>query len=465
MTTTEQSPTSGKGKLFFDRGDQLMETGNWEYAIQMFLEGIRREPFNIERGHHPLREAGLKRKLAGGKPAGMFEGKKFKGNDNDGLANAEYLLAKDPGNTSHMVAVLKELEKLQAPADVMKWSLDLLADTMRQAKKPDKKTLTLLVETYTAIKEYAGGLDMADLARRFYPDEAGFEQAAMTLSGLKTITDGQYDRDGSFTKSVKDLKGQIRLNAQDQMAQGKDFLEQEIERARKEYLAAPNVPGKIDNLADTLTKFEQEAYENEAIDVLKKAFADIKAYRFKQRIDDIKIRQMRRRFNQLKAQGNNAAAAELAKEQLAAELAIFAERAANYPTDLSIKYELGRRQLIAGQMDEAIASLQQAQREPKRRVRALSYLGQAFFEKNWYPQAVETFNKALEHEPGEELSKDLHYKLGVCYKAMGDKPKALEHFSTVAMSDYNYRDVRQQVDELRKEVSGEEPSGTPEASP
>ena len=58
--STDQS--TGKGKAFFDRGDQVAETGNWDFAIQMYLEGIRREPGNIARGHQPLRQVSLKRK-------------------------------------------------------------------------------------------------------------------------------------------------------------------------------------------------------------------------------------------------------------------------------------------------------------------------------------------------------------------------------------------------------------------
>lgn len=454
MTTiqsSEQNQSSGKGKAFFDRGDQVAETGNWDFAIQMYLEGIRREPFNLERGHQPLREAALKRKLAGGKPAGMFDGKKFKDNPNDGLANAEHLLSKDPGNTSHMLAVLKEMRGIEAPAPAVKWILDLLSKTMQEAKKPDKRVLTQLIETYAAIEEFAGGLAACDLARRHYPDDPGFEQASMKLSGLQTIKAGKYEKDGKFTDSVKDLNQQLRLNQQDHMMQGRGFLESEIERARKDYEASPTVAGKIEALANALSKIEEDGYENEAMDVLRAAYTQTKAYRYKQKVDDIKVKQLRRRYTQLRAQGQNEAAMTLAREQLAFEMAMYAERAANYPTDLSIKYELGRRQLAAGKIDDAIASLQQAQREPKRRVRALNYLGLAFFKKEWHREAAETFAKALEHEPGEEQAKELHYNLALALKAMGETKQALEHLSTLAQMDYNYKDVKQLVDELRKE--------------
>ena len=48
--------TSSKGKAFFERGDQVAETGNWDFAMEMYLEGIARDPDNVDQGHQPLRE-------------------------------------------------------------------------------------------------------------------------------------------------------------------------------------------------------------------------------------------------------------------------------------------------------------------------------------------------------------------------------------------------------------------------
>ena len=48
--------------MFFERAEQVAETGNWDFAIEMYLQGILREPGNIERGHHPLRNVSLVRK-------------------------------------------------------------------------------------------------------------------------------------------------------------------------------------------------------------------------------------------------------------------------------------------------------------------------------------------------------------------------------------------------------------------
>ena len=452
---SQTRPNSGKGKAFFDRGDQVAETGNWDFAIQLYVDGIRREPGNVQRGHQPLREVALKRRASGGKAAGLIEQLKRRGGKTpeEALANAQYLLAKDPGNVSHMVAVLKAAQNLPEPApELIKWICDILLEAMRQAKKPNLQICKMTARAYSDVEAFAEAVQVCDIALSAYPDDVELGDMARNLSARETIKHGQYDSEGSFVGSVRDMDQQIELAQKDQMAQSREFLERQIQQARAEYEANPTVPGKIDALVDALLKVEEEGYENEAIDVLKKAHADSEAYRFKMRMDDIRIRQMRRRVNALKSSGDRQAARQAMRQLLAFELEAYAERAANYPTDLSIKFELGRRQLLAGKIDDAIASLQQAQRDPKRRLTAMTLLGNAFAKKGWHREAVETYRRALDLEPTEERAKELHYSLATSLEAMGEKQEALDHLSRVAQIDYNYRDVRDRIEALRKEL-------------
>ncbi len=455
MTDVESEEKTGseKGKAFFDRGDEVAETGNWDFAIQMYLEGIRREPGNLQRGHRLLREVSLKRKAQNGKPAGLIEKLKRAAAKEplDALINAEYLLAKNPGNVSHMVAVLKAALKLAQPG-LIQWISEILLEAMRRAKRPNRHICTMIANAFTGVEAYDLAVAACDIALKAHPNDGQLAEMAKNLSARDTIKQGKYDGETSFTESVRDLKTQMEMAQRDHLAQSRDFLEQEIAKARAEYEASPNIPGKIDAAADALLKIEEEAYENEAIDILNKAHRDTKAYRFKMRVDDIKIRQLLRRVRKLSAAGETDQARQTARQLLQFELDAYTERAENYPTDLTVKYELGRRQLQIGKTDDAIVSLQQAQRDPKRRIRALNLLGQAFQKKGWHHEAVENFEKALQMEPSEERAKELHYNLAHALKAMGEKEKALDHLSDVAQLDYTYKDVREQIEALRKEL-------------
>ena len=446
----------GKGKVFFDRGDQIASTGNWDFAIQMYLEGIKREPSNIERGHNKLWIIGLTRKANGGKPVGMIESMRLKSGREpvDALANAEYLMAKDPGNTMHIQSALKAAEKLGVPS-VIKWLAELLFTAEKQSAKPTKRGVMLVSKSFEAIGEFTLALAAAEMAGRLDPKDEPIQDAVRHLAGLSTIQKGQYTGEGDFTSKVVNIDKQKDLAESDNINKSQSFLDKQIAKARQEYDASPDVPGKIDGLVDALLKSENESHEAEAIEVLKKAHERDKMYRWQLRSDDIRIRQIRRRYSKLVAEKKIEEARNVARELLAVELESYTQRVQNYPTDLPLRFELGRRQFTAGKIDEAIGSLQQAQRDPKRRVQATLYLGQAFEKKGWFREAVETYERAMESELSEERTKEVHYFLGRALRSMGEKQKALDHFSTVAQVDFGYKDVRAQIEEIRKEL-GEE---------
>lgn len=462
---TTESTGSGKGKAFFDRADQVAETANWDFAIELYLEGIQREPENLERGHKPLRDVAMKRKFQGGKDPGKLEQlKRRHGKDPlTNLVNAEYLLAKKPGSVEYMERTLKAAQELDLPA-VCKWICDILLEAQRQAEKPNRRVLMTLTDAYDRLEEYGPAIEVCQIAQKVTPEDHALEERLTELQTKQTIAQGKYDQEGGFSKGVRNMDKQVELAQKDQLSQSSRFIEQQLERARGEYAADPTVPGKINALVDALLKFEDESYENEAIDILDKAYRDTGQYQFKMRIGDIKIRQMKRRFNKLLSAGDKEAAREQARAQLAFELEEYAERAANYPTDLSMKYELGRRQLMAGEYDQAIASLQQAQRDPRRHVLALNYLGQAFARKKWFSEAVETYQRALNSEMTEERTKEIRYNLADCLEKMAEGEsdpderrrllrEAQEQLSDVAQIDITYKDTRDRLEATRKKLS------------
>lgn len=461
---SDPGPNAGKGKAFFERAEQVAETGNWDFAIEMYLEGIQREPENVAKGHQPLREVALKRKANGGKAAGMMEQMKRRPVKDPvtSLVHAEYLLSKDPGSVSHMVQFLNAAVAA-GHKFVIKWICDILMESQRQGSKPDRKILNLLMKAFEGAEQYISAIKAVEMAIKLSPDDAALSDLLKELGAKATLKKGKYGEEGDFTKGVKDMGMQKKLAEMDSFSQSKEFLDARIEEARKGYLEAPTVQGKINAFVDALLKPEDESFENEAIAVLAKAQKDTGAFQFKVRIGDIRMKQMTRRYRKLKAEGDKAAASEQARQQLAFELEEYSERAINYPTDLEIKYELGRRQLLSGKHDEAIASFQVAQRAPRKHIAAMNYLGLAYVAKKWYREAAETYEKILAEEVTEDRAKELRYNYGDVLERMGEtkttpeekKPifvKAQEEFSRVAMVDFNYRDARLRIDNLRKKI-------------
>ena len=457
--TDEQTASSGgSGKAFFDRAEEVAGTGNWDFAIEMYLQGIAREPGNIDQGHQRLREVALKRKMKGGKGPSLRDQltRRPAKDPLKNLINAEFLLSKAPGSVGHMEQVLKSATALEDTA-LVKWIADLMLETQRQADKPSKRVLQLLTASYEDIEQFASAVEACERALLLSPDDSPMQQKLTALAARHTIQQGRYEEEGDFTKGIKDLEKQKALIQEDRLVQTEEHLKANIEKARQEYLADPTVGGKISGFVDALLAIEEETYENEAVDVLNKDRRDTGAYQFKVRIGDIRIRQMTRRFRKLRAAGDKAAAAEQARRQLEFELEEFTERSLNYPTDLVMKFELGRRQLLAGNYDDAIPSLQQAQRDPKRHLRAMTLLGQAFAKKEWYHEAAETFQHALESEMSDERAVDIRYSLGDVLEKIDDLRGALDQFSQVAQVNFQYKDVRDRVEQLRKKIDEQSP--------
>ena len=443
----------GKGKAFFDRGDEVAGTGNWDFAIEMYVEGLRREPENLDRGYRKLREVSLNRKVQGGKGPGMREQIKHRaGKDQvENLANASYLLAKEPGHVTYMEQLLRAAAALDL-SEVIRWTGEIMLEVQKQAKKPNKRLCIVLIDTLDAAEHFDLAIQACNLAMQAAPNDPDLETRLGALGAKYTIWKGKYGQEGDFSKGVKDFDEQKRLLQEDMLVKDEEYLKQLIAQAEEEYLQDTTVAGKINALADALLKFEDEAYENQAIDVLNKAHKDTKAYQFKMRVGDIRIRQMTRRFRKLRDAGDKEGATRFAREQLEFEVTEYTERAENYPTDLGIKYELGRRLFLSGKYDDAIGILQQAQRDPRRFVTVMNYLGQAFMKKEWWQEAIDTFEKVLEKDLTERRTIDIRYNLAHCHEQINNLEKAQEQFSQVAQIDFNYKDARTRLEAIRKKI-------------
>jgi tetratricopeptide (TPR) repeat protein len=463
----EKAPAAapdGKGKPFFDRANQVAESGNWDFAIEMLLLGIAKEPENLLRGHHRLREVAMQRKMSGGKPAGFMGKMKRKSTKDpmESLINAEWLMSRDPSDPTSWKQIILAAQ-WGGWKDVVEWAGGALYDINRMTPKPSKEIYLFLRDVYTQVELFGEAVRACQAAATLAPNDPTLHDSLRDLSARATIQKGKYDQGGSFTDSVKDLKGQMEAVRGQGLSQNEQFLLEQVVKTKVVYVADPSVPGKIIAYVDALAKLDEDGYENEAIDVLTKAFKELGTYRYKVRMGDIRIKQMKRRREKLRAVGDKEAASKAAKELLAFELAEYTERAANYPTDLGIKFELGVRQFQAGQYDDAISTLQQARRDPKHRLAAMHALGMAFFKKAWYTEAAETFQTALDSgDVPEKRRIELMYDLGLCHEATGNAVEAIARYSDVAQLDFNYRDVRERIEKLRAKAEqdkGETPQG------
>ena len=97
---------------YFSRARDMAQQGLYEYAIDLFLDGLREDPGNID-AHRALREVSLSRHAAGGADLPTVTKMKLRKPGADpveDLVNTEKLLAYDPLNREWIAAAIRHAD-------------------------------------------------------------------------------------------------------------------------------------------------------------------------------------------------------------------------------------------------------------------------------------------------------------------------------------------------------------------
>jgi len=452
--------TKAKATAFFDRAQQASAKGNFDYAIDMYLEGLRCAPDALQEGHIPLRNLALQRKEKKGKKPSMVEKVKLLQGKNpvEKMVNAEYLFAKDPDNLSYGEALLKAAAEAKLPQTTL-WIADIIFQANNTAKKPSVKTYLLLKDSYAAIGMFDRAMAACRKAAQLKPQDGNLNDELQRLSAELTVSRGKYDQAGDFRKSIKNRQAQEKLQAQDAVVKSESYRLSELEEARKLYQENPNEQKNILKLVEALVDQQQDESDEEAVQLLEKAFQQNHDFSYKQQAGVIRIKNIKRKIrtirNALEKKPDDRQLKDrivkLAEQLNEVELEHYRQCVQNYPTDQGVKYEYASRLIKNKNFDDAIPLFQEAKRDPKYKIPSMSKIGLCFFLKGWYPDAIDVFKQAIDSYEHQEdsVAKELKYNLGRAYEEKGDTEQALETYRRIAQLDFGYRDVRQRVDKLR----------------
>jgi predicted house-cleaning noncanonical NTP pyrophosphatase (MazG superfamily) len=458
-----------KAKKFFDRGNTVAATGNYEYAIEMYLSGLAVDPDAVE-AHETLRTFSMKRMATGGKKMGMMDAFKLgrpSKDDKQNLLNQEKLLAYEPGNTDHMVGVLQNALR-GGYFDTVLWIGPILQKANADSLKPDVKKFIVLRDAYKALKRWKLAADACQFACLLRPDDMDLQNEYRHIAAQQTITEGSYDQSGGFRKSQKDAEGQDLRGKIDSQVQTKDMMSSVIAAAKAEWKADPNEPGKINKYADALAKTEQPELENQAIELLQQAYERSKQYRFRLRVGQIRMSQMNRMERTLRANVNShpndpealQSYKQFVQEKLQEELAEFQLALENYPTQANYRMEVASRLVQLRRFDEAIPVLQQLRNDPKYKHDAGGLLGRAFLESGYVDEAIDTLAATINDYPvkGDAKSTDMTYIYGRALEQKGEKLAAQKAYSMVAQANFSYKDVQARIKKLREDTKNLPPA-------
>src|SRR5262249_51805086 len=150
-----------------------------------------------------------------------------------------------------------------------------------------------------------------------------------------------------------------------------------VEAAKTDYLSRPTDRPAIKKYAERLLERGRPEDQDAAYTVLMKAFQETQEFRFRQAAGDIRLRQFRQKLESLrKAAEANSTDAEAKEAHDAArseyaqlEIVEYKVRVENYPTDLILKFELGKRYFDQKQYEDAIGLFQEAKADAKNRAK------------------------------------------------------------------------------------------------
>ena len=446
----------------FERAAQATVHGNFDYAIRLYMDGLRYNARDIEKGHKGLRDCALRRKNTGkgfglGSIFGQAKGawSQMLGRHKDQMLALEEALANDPQNVM-LLTQLMQTARRQEHVDVAIYFGEIAAEETLRTKKPQKQIFTTLADLYESRGRYQDAINVLTQAIKIDPADRTLDKRARDLAARASIEDGKLESAADFRDIIRD-RAQAAQSATQQVVRTREQLETQYAELKAGLEADPKNPVKMQLLADCQAR---RGYIDEALGLLQTALDITREYRFKSRMDDIRMSEYRRVFRELAEQLQaepdradlKAKRQELATQRDAFEFDVYTERQRQYPTDMSIRFELGLRQLRLGQYDEAIGSFQLSTRDPKRRIPSLNMLGKCFVAKKMYVEAQSQFETAIQQYEltTDPLGKEMRYNLAKTFEIQAKLPQAIEWYSMIVREDYQYRDAAKRLEALRK---------------
>jgi tetratricopeptide (TPR) repeat protein len=462
----QESMTSAgleKAKAFFTRAEEAAFTAQFDYAIEMYLQGLKWSPDALGEGHIPLRQTAIVRRDKGGKKPSMMDKLKRAAKAKDPveeMLNQEWLFSHDPDNMGYAESFMKAAVAAGCKK-ISGWLADLVYEANLTSSKPSFNTFMMLKEAYATSQQWDKAIRVMQQAVKLKPDDLALADELKNASAELAMAQGRYDQ-GDFRNSLKDKAGQEKLQAQDAVVKTENYKELAIKAARENLEKNPESNDALIKLADTLEDIGGDDNAREAVKILDEKYGRTHDFILKRRANEIKIKFLKRLFQNARAaleanpQKHDVKAHydKVHSQLVRMELEHYRQCVEQYPTDNKMKFEYASRLMKNKQYDEAIPLFQESQKDPRHRFLAMDRIGMCFFSKGWFSDAEDICRRAADayEMQDDATAKDLRYNLARSLEEQNKNEEAIEIYRKLAQLDFGYKDVRKRVDELRKKT-------------
>jgi tetratricopeptide (TPR) repeat protein len=456
----------------FKRAEQAAKKGNYEYAIELYLQGLILDPKARERrrlhevesqavqehGGNPEGSFGAKMKvvpfLANAKRAGMQ--KKW----DEVVLELEKAIRYQPRNPSLLLQLASALTKIEADDS----ALDVFEEVVGYDHH-NVDALRGLGALHGKREEIEKAVEYWEKVRMLKPDDKEAAKAIRDLSAANMVKRAEDRKkvagDDSFKAMLKDEGESSELEKKAKVIRNDEDRREAIQFKLADLRKEPTNSRLWRELAGLYADLREYKH---AIAAYKKAqevnphdlFARDKLDALRELIAKEQLDAFRAK---VLATGENGESHELQqqleekeKEFLRLRAQIYEERVKNQPTDMHLKLEYGKILMQLGGYDAAIEQLQKAVKDPKIRTQAQNYMGLCFLSKGVHAVAITQFKDALtgESDADSDRAKEYRYNLAVAHEENGDIPSALQLLQEIMAVDIGYRDVSTRVSRLMK---------------
>ncbi|MEL7483469.1 MAG: tetratricopeptide repeat protein [Planctomycetota bacterium] len=463
-------PDPGKASKFFEHARTTQDTGNNDYAMQLWLRGMGFSPHDMN-ALESFCSAALSFTAQNGKKGPSKETAQAA----SGAAGpiAKYLStlltwALKPADTGNAVKAAEAAAGAELPEPAY-WLGERALHALQADAKPKKDHAVKLMKAMQELGAFDLATKAGEAAVRLDPGDGKLAQEVRNMSAEATLSQGGFeDRgQGGFRKNIRNADKQRELADEDSISKSADTIERLVEKAKADLESRPDdIPAAKTYIKRLLERGTPDD-EKLAYNVAMKAFKKHGQFSFRQQAGDIQMRVARRQLVSIRTKaeaGDEKAKATLpqAEEKFRQlEMQEFAARVEAFPTEAGPKYELGRRHFDAGDYQKAIPLLQKSQGDGKYKARSLAMLGESFGKIGMIDPAIDTLRQALSShsddrdETGLKLRYALMDALSKKAEAENDGEAAAEAekiASGIAMQQFDYRDIQARYDTAKQLV-------------
>ena len=462
----------------FEHANQAIAKGNFDYGIDLLLTCCKLDPANViyrkalrkaQRAKYGDNQHGSRFALLTTSTTRVRLKAALRAGDNTkALEYAEQILVRNPWDVGALMAMGDAFDELGL--------LDLAVWSVEQARQIDAKSTAVnraLARLYEKRGNFTQAIALWEMVRKADPTDDEAERKSKDLAASDTIARGGYEEAITSAKKPVDETDAEHANGEEGTAEHRVPEEVEFDappatdRAGREAAplwlklkADPTKPTLYLQLAGVYRRAEQM---DKARAVLQKALGPTgNHFDIALELADLDIEPFRRNLVLAETKLAEVPDSEelrkirirLLKEINTRELEVYRQKADRYPADLGYRFELGVRLLRAGQLDEAIRTLQAVRADPRYQWKALMYLGHCFKSRNNWRLAQRNFEESLQNlPPGETVfRKELLFQLAQGCADAGDLPKAVELGYELANLDFGYHDIGQLLDEWQSRM-------------